>query len=218
MSDITLEKVDQVIERSYVTYKEAKEALEASQGDVLEALIYIENERKREYEEQLEEENLKFSEKAETINEFKAWLSQTIKKGNVSRVKIKKEDKILVDVPVNASIAAGVIAILLPPVLAVGVVTCVATDLVIEITKTDGTVEVINKIVKDTAINIKDKAQKAAGTAKEVLQDKSFEVKEKISDIKEEGITNPFRKHEEDIKGSFESEAEYTYTVTFDEL
>ena len=34
MSEITLEKVDQVIERTYATYAEAKEALEACDGDI----------------------------------------------------------------------------------------------------------------------------------------------------------------------------------------
>ena len=42
MNEITLEKVDLVNERAFVTYLEAKEALEHSNGDVLEALIYIE--------------------------------------------------------------------------------------------------------------------------------------------------------------------------------
>lgn len=42
MNEITLEKVDLVKERAFVTYLEAKEALEHSNGDVLEALIYIE--------------------------------------------------------------------------------------------------------------------------------------------------------------------------------
>ena len=40
--EISLEKVDQVKERTGSTYKEAKEALEICGGDVLEAIIYIE--------------------------------------------------------------------------------------------------------------------------------------------------------------------------------
>ena len=42
MENITLEKVDMVKDRTNVTYEEAKEALEFCNGDVLEALIYIE--------------------------------------------------------------------------------------------------------------------------------------------------------------------------------
>ena len=39
--EITLEKVDQVRERTGVTYAEAKNALEVANGDVLEAIIYL---------------------------------------------------------------------------------------------------------------------------------------------------------------------------------
>ena len=46
MSEITLEKVDLIRERTGVSYTEAKEALEAGNGDVVDALIYIENKKK----------------------------------------------------------------------------------------------------------------------------------------------------------------------------
>ena len=42
MSEITLEKLDQIIERTNVTYGEAKKALEQSEGNVIDAIIYIE--------------------------------------------------------------------------------------------------------------------------------------------------------------------------------
>ena len=40
--EITLEKVDKVIERTGASYKEAKEALEMTDGNVLDAIIYLE--------------------------------------------------------------------------------------------------------------------------------------------------------------------------------
>ena len=40
--EIKLEDVDKVIERTGVSYKEAKEALEMSNGDILDAIIYAE--------------------------------------------------------------------------------------------------------------------------------------------------------------------------------
>ena len=39
---ITLEKIDQIVERTGVSYAQAKEALEKAEGDVVEAIIYIE--------------------------------------------------------------------------------------------------------------------------------------------------------------------------------
>ena len=43
-----------------------------------------------------------------SIEELKAWFKQIIEKGNVTRIKIKKDDRELIDIPVNAGIAAGV--------------------------------------------------------------------------------------------------------------
>ena len=54
MENITLDKVDAVIERTYVTYAEAKEALETCNGDVLEAIIYLEDKIKKDANEQME--------------------------------------------------------------------------------------------------------------------------------------------------------------------
>ena len=43
---VTLEKIDQVVERTGVTYEEARAALEEVGGDVLEAIIYLETTKK----------------------------------------------------------------------------------------------------------------------------------------------------------------------------
>mgnify|MGYP002625391052 FL=1 len=137
MEKISLEHVDQVIERTGVSYSKAKEALEYSNGDVLEAIIYLENKESDKAE--------SFEKAGETIDEFKNWLKELIKRGNISRIKIKKDEKVIVDVPVNAGIAVAVIAVIMPALLAFGVIAAVATKITIEITKTDGTIEVVNK-------------------------------------------------------------------------
>ena len=95
--EITLEKVDLVIERTGVTYAEAKHALEVSNGDVLEAIIYIESIKEADAE-----ANSKM--KSESIDEFKAWLKELINKGNVTRIKKVGIRKVMVDVPVNAGV------------------------------------------------------------------------------------------------------------------
>ena len=71
MKEITLEKVDEIRRRTGVSYKIAKEALELNGGDVLEALIYIENNVVVPF---AEENNFKDdnSKKSENIEEFKA--------------------------------------------------------------------------------------------------------------------------------------------------
>ena len=75
MSEITLEKVDKVIERTGVSYGVAKKALEATDGDVLDAIIYIE-------EAQKQEEEASENSSAETFEEFKAYLKGLIEVGS----------------------------------------------------------------------------------------------------------------------------------------
>ena len=191
MENITLEKVDAVIERTYVTYAEAKEALETCNGDVLEAIIYLEDKIKKDANEQME----KYSEnKNETIAELKAWLKKIIEKGDVTRLKIKKDDKVLADVPVNAGIAAAVIAVIIPPILAFGIIAAVATQITIEITKADGSVEVVNKYISK------------AGE----------EVKSKASSISEK-IKNKLKKDEEKETVYKGNNTSFSYTVNFDD-
>ena len=152
--EITLEKVDQVRERTGVSYAKAKEALEHTNGSVLDAIILLESEMKNENS---FNDGMKVNNGAETVEEFKIWLKDLINKGNVSRIKISKDEKVLVDVPVNAGIAAGIFGIIIPPILAFVVVAAVVTQVTIEITKSDGTVEVVNKYITKTVNDVKEK-------------------------------------------------------------
>lgn len=196
--EITLEKVDQVRERTGVTYAEAKNALELSNGDVLNAIIHIENIKGIE-----EKESAKV--KTESIEEFKKWLKDLVNKGNITRIRISKDDKEIVDVPVNAGIAAGIIAVIFPPILAFVVIAGVATQITVEITKADGSVEVINKYISKTVDDIKDTATNIAE-----------KVKNKVEEVKNDkfnfdGMKDKLKKDDELDSNSF------TYTVKFEE-
>lgn len=194
MIEITLEKIDLVRERTGVSYSEAKEALEASQGNVVDALIYIENKNK------CAANNL-----YTTKEELVTWLKDLINKGNVTRIRIKKGEKVLVDMPVNAGIAVGVIAAWISaPLLAIGVVGAVVTDLTIEITKQDGSVEVVNKVLKSTVQDVKEKVNDVASDVKEKVNDLASDVKDKFSQRKS-GNTN-------------DDENVYKYTVKFEDI
>lgn len=196
--DITLEKVDQVKERTGVSYGEAKEALEKSNGSVLDAIIFLEEKIKNNDSSC----NTASNEKTETIEELKIWLKDLINKGNITRIKVSKDGKKLVDVPVNAGIAAGVIAIVIPPILAFVVVAAVVTQVTIEITKADGSVEVINKYIS-TAVN----------EAKDKASDFAEKVKDKVQDVNLDGIKMPGKSKEKD-----EDESNtFTYTVNFED-
>ena len=196
--EITLEKVDQVRERTGVSYAKAKEALENTNGSVLDAIILLESEMKNE----TSTDEMKGNNGAETIEEFKLWLKDLINKGNVSRIKISKDEKVLVDVPVNAGIAAGIIGIIIPPILAFVVVAAVVTQVTIEITKSDGTVEVVNKYITKTVNDVKDKA--AGFTEK---------VKEKFEDMNVDTSSSSTHNNDIDL-----DENTFTYTVKFEDV
>lgn len=185
MNEITLEKIDILRERTGVTYAAAKEALEITDGEVVEALIYLEKNTVS-----------KKDEIFNTAEELIVWLKELVKKGNVNRIRIKKEDKIVFDVPVTAGIATGLIGLIAPALLAiigVGTVAAVFTDFTIEITRTDGSVEVVNKIIKTTANTVKEKVSDLASDAKE-----KFNTKKQTEEKKEDNV--------------------YKYTVKFDDI
>lgn len=200
MENITLEKVDMVKERTNVTYEEAKEALKICNGDVLEALIYIEKSQQKIVFEKNDEyqENNKAS---LSVDELKSYIKELIDKGNVTRIKIKKDEKELADIPVNAGVAATVIGIIIPPILASALIIAIATKITIEITKEDGSVEVVNKYVSKVAGEVKDKAS-----------DLAEKMKNKVNEVKEE---NFIFNHEN--KAQADEETIYSYTVKFDE-
>jgi hypothetical protein len=174
MSEITLEKIDIIRERTGATYSEAKEALEACDGNVVDALIYIEEKKEEPVSENM------FASK----EEFFDWLRDIINKGNVNRIRVKKDDKVLIDVPVTAGAAAMLTALIWPPILAVGLVTAVVTQVTIEITKSDGTVEVINTAFKNTMEDIKEKFK---GKGKDESKDDNvYQYTVKFDDMEEE--------------------------------
>ncbi|PJI07072.1 MULTISPECIES: DUF4342 domain-containing protein [Clostridium] len=151
MEEITLEKIDIIKERTGVTYTEAKEALEESDGNVIDALIFIENKNKT------TKDSIKDN-IYDTKEEFVQWIKDTMNKGNVTRIVVKKDDRVILDIPVTAGVAGGVIAgAIWAPSLAIMFLTAVFAKVTVEITKDDGSVEVVNKVVKDTVSDLKDK-------------------------------------------------------------
>ncbi|NFH68625.1 DUF4342 domain-containing protein [Clostridium botulinum] len=203
MTNITLEKVDMIIERTGVSYAIAKQALEECNGDVLEALIYLEEASKDEENVEYNICNDKEDKENMTVEELKNFIKDLIHKGNITRIKIKKEDTELIDIPVNAGIAAGVIAVLIPPILVAGVIAAVATKITIEITKKDGSVEVINKYVCKVSNDVKDKAVDIAD-----------KMKSKVDEVKNKVKTN---NGEDKSKVYTGNETVYTYKVDFDD-
>ena len=121
--EITLEKIELVKDRTGVTYAEAKQALEENDGSVVDAIIDIEetvNAGKKERN---------FGDRG---SQLFGKLKALVKKGNVSRIKVKREDDTILNVPVNAGILGIAIA---PLASVVAVVAAFGFKCVIEVVK-----------------------------------------------------------------------------------
>lgn len=141
--EIDLEKVDIVRERAKVGYAEAKDALEKTDGNVLEAIIYIEKNQKTVLN------NL-----SDVSNDFVEAIKDIIKKGNVNRIKIKKDGKVILDIPVSAGIVGSAIGVVyLPALVAVGAVAAVLSKIEVEIERPGGTVEIVEDLYGKEADN-----------------------------------------------------------------
>ncbi|APC41297.1 DUF4342 domain-containing protein [Clostridium estertheticum] len=196
MEEITLEKIDIIKERTGVSYTDAKEALEECDANVVDALIYIEAKEKK---------SAKFNmdEMYTTKDEFLSWIKEIARKGNVTRIKIKRDDKVVIDIPVNAGIAVGIVGLCIPYLFGIGIFAAVVTNVTIEITKADGSVEIINTIIKNTVDDVVNK-----------MSDMGEDVKEKYNETKDS-----FNKGNKDNKDNKDTNTDnvYQYTVKFEE-
>ncbi|WP_408954855.1 DUF4342 domain-containing protein [Natroniella sp. ANB-PHB2] len=121
-----LEKIDVIRDRTGVSYEEAITALRNSDGDVLQAIIQLEGENKNQnynYDHYRDEFQVRGQ---EVINKVK----ELVKEGNITRIKVKKNDKVLVDIPATAGVVGAVIS---PPLLLLGSLTALASECTIEV-------------------------------------------------------------------------------------
>lgn len=113
MTDITLEKIDQVLERvPNASYSQAKEALVVSDGNILDAIIYLEQNKKA--------AKVKTKAKAKMENaigkdaeELKCQLKEMLKRSNVIRIIVEKDNKIIMNIPLTV----GVVGLALGPLV-----------------------------------------------------------------------------------------------------
>lgn len=117
----TIEQVEKLREKANVTYDEAKTALEASGGDLLDALIYLERNGKVQpppndgyYNSKQQAEFVKESSEASRekntensgsftglLNRFFKWCGRIIAKGNENSFEVRRNGKYVIAVPVT---------------------------------------------------------------------------------------------------------------------
>lgn len=182
---VTLEQVDQVRERTGVSYKEAKDALEHTGGDVLEAIVYLETKEQKGFSDS-------FSEMGNEVIEV---LRDLIKKGNVTRIILEREEKIVLDIPV----AAGAIGVLLfTPAMAAGIIAALVAGCELKIIKDNGEIIDIRDIAEETLSKVKDTAEEAYSHVKDSVDD--LKAKMNKEEVEESDEDAPEEKVEVEIK------------------
>ncbi len=180
--EITLEKIELVKDRTGVSYKEAKEALEATDGSVVDAIIEIEESIDLKAKSRLGEQSAVIVEK----------IKNAIRKGNVSKIIVRKGDEVMLNLPVSVSIIGSVLA---PWAAVAGIIAVFGTKCTIELVKDNGEVVDISEIATDTFEDVVEKGAVIADEVKEKGTDVFENVKSKANEainkaVKKEGCTN----------------------------
>jgi len=115
---VSLEKIDMLMERANISYKEAKEALEKFDGDMVESLIYLESNEKvsagrpsNHYHENREKREKRHQRRGKERDFFED-LKKMFKKMHATSFIIAKKGKRLLDIPLT--IAVFIILFTLP--------------------------------------------------------------------------------------------------------
>jgi hypothetical protein len=128
-----LYKIDIIRERLGVSYKEAQDALESAGGDVVAAIVALEG------------EEVKFTENLEQSKDrLVSQVQSILQKGNVAKIKVKKGNKVVTEIPAALG-AIGIVAILFSGPFAVlaglGSIAAMMNEYTLEVVKDDGEVE-----------------------------------------------------------------------------
>jgi hypothetical protein len=163
--EITLEKIELVKDRTGVSYKDAKDALEAADGNVVDAIIAI-------------EEAVNLSGAAKVIGKSADILDvikDYVRKGNVSRIVISKDEDTLLNMPVNATIIGALVA---PWAALIGAAVCFGLKYKIELILDDGSAIDITERATD---KVGDAIEKG-GLVVDAVREKGAQVAGNVSD------------------------------------
>lgn len=193
MSMLTIEMVDEVINRTNATYNEAKEALEATNGDILEAVVLIETSRGT-YGRIGKDFTSRASELVDRVKEL-------VVKGNVSSIVVEHNGRKLLDVPVTIG---GIAALFLVWQTLFALIAAFGTGCVIKVIKENGEVINVNDFVfsqvdsvKERASNIKEmfsgshqSTQSERRTDDDIVYNEVDEYADRISEVGDDEYNN----------------------------
>ena len=168
--EISLEKIELVKDRTGVNYKEAKDALIRAEGSVVDAIIMIEDE-------------IDIAPKSRTgdqVSQLIESVKQLIHKGNVSKIVIRREQEVILNVPVNLGIV-GAVWLFWPTVVAT--IAALGMKCTIELVKDNGEVVSISEKAAETFGGVKENCSVIADDLREKSGDAISQVREKASDV-----------------------------------
>lgn len=185
MSKITIEAIDQVMERvPGATYAQVKEALLKCDGDVVDAIILLqdnstgteEKKDKKSFEEVFGKDSDKIKEE----------ITELIRKSNVIRIVIEKNGKIIMNIPISV----GVVGVVFAPILSlIGLSASVLAKYKIKIENEDeGTTVDLGEFSEEKLNIIKDMVSSAAKDVKQAVDKKNKNTEDKNESIDDEVI------------------------------
>ena len=137
---INLEQIDELRKRANVSYEDAKNALEQCEGNLIEALVYLEKQNKIKPEENLCSEN-KFFKKVKKL----------IKKGNETKLIVKKEDTVVLNICVTLGVILTIVA---TPFVVTALILALVTNHKIRIQKKNDEGSEVNKIFDKMSVAV----------------------------------------------------------------
>ncbi|MBK5252453.1 MAG: DUF4342 domain-containing protein [Peptostreptococcaceae bacterium] len=142
---ITLEQIDFLRARANVSYKEAKEALEQAEGDMVEALVMLEKQNK------VSEKKNSAGSKNEGAGFWNS-LKNFFKRMNKIRFILKNENGILLNFPLTLAV---VLAIFATPFVVVGLLVALFTGYRIQFKNESGKDMAVNKYFDKVSDSVK---------------------------------------------------------------
>ncbi|MBZ9607702.1 DUF4342 domain-containing protein [Clostridium estertheticum] len=137
---INLEQIDELRKRANVSYEDAKNALEQSAGDLIEALVYLENQNKIRSEDTPCSESIFFKE-----------VKKLIKKANETKLIVKKNDAVVLNICVTLAIILTIAAF---PIVIGALILALATNHKIRIQKKNNEDSEANKIFDKMSVAV----------------------------------------------------------------
>ncbi|MFT5875465.1 MAG: hypothetical protein ACI8WT_004458 [Clostridium sp.] len=142
---INLEQIDELRKRANVSYEDAKNALEQSGGNLIEALVNLEKQNK------IKPEETPSSRSACSDSKFFKKVKKLIKKGNETKLIVKNDDIVVLNICVTLGVILTIVA---APLVITALIFALATNHKIRIQKKNDEDSSVNNIFDKMSVAV----------------------------------------------------------------